>query len=752
MNPFVNFRNSSKAKKGIKKELFFILDYPANNLEEPESKDWKEKLSILPILKLKNKIDINKVDSGIIKNVIKFDVLKILIETNENEAELNLYFEYDRKNYEINLNNDKSNIYFIFDMIKECKNILVKNNKYKNYISELDKLIIFKRVIKKINCDEKLLINQSLFYNKAKSYQYLLNLFCISKNPKIGADIINLFYNKINIGFPSLLEDEEKDSIKDHMDRVEKTPDLYIDFNSLSKEKFYSFIIYYKILYSKNEVNSFIEELYNDKDNKNILFGILKEYNNFLSTNLNIRIDIIEDLIKNTANEYETLKIYLKYINNIEYYVKIINDNINKIYEFLNFRNQIIVPNNILKGRNEIEKICEYIENINNFQIKKSQNFVIFDEYFWYIFSKEQELKRPNKNNIQKLLLLHNCLLQCFRLNNIKIEKSDSIPFRYYETGHYKLYKDTFAKIIDAIITKMINNEGEEKLQNKEKIDFLLNKNPYYMDEIWKDKRKPNIIKEIDIFEEDIQKELVKINNLFIQNKKAYKDFLTIVFDKVDDFMKFRKIFILADAYKEYDLIFNKMNDKFEELLNKIKLSKPEDINKIIDIILSYIKLIIKKKNISEAITLLKNISKKGDKNLEEIVFLNIFKNYNEIDSIKQHITEWAKEKIKNIYEGIDSFDNIINLFKLLQSHDLKILLDELNTHIINEEDIFIDSSFNKKLKFINSLKMNNIHLNEHEFFIKTNLFIKNINEGIKKNNICYSDLINLMAQKEEIN
>lgn len=74
-----------------------------------------------------------------------------------------------------------------------------------------------------------------------------------------------------------------------------------------------------------------------------------------------------------------------------------------------------------------------------------------------------------------------------------------------------------------------------------------------------------------------------------------------------------------------------------------------------------------------------------------------------------------------------------MNLVKLFQSHDLKIFFDELNTQIISEKEIFNESSFNKKLKFINSLKINNIHLYEHEFFIETNKFIKKINEDIKK-------------------
>jgi len=753
--------NISKRKKEIKKELFFILDYKIKDHSiDPESK-VKIKLSFLE--EFKNKIsgitacNIIKIDSGIIKKEkIQYDVFKVLIESNEDERELYLYFEYNNKKYEIFLKIGENKIYFIFDMeIKEyeyskyLKKINYTGHKFLHQISKLDKLINFKKIIKKINYEEKqeILIKQSLIYSKEKSYHFLLNLFCKSKDLKTRIEIINYFYNNISLGEPSLFEDEEKDTIKDYMDKVEKNPNLFINFESLSKVKFYSFIIYYKILYSKNEIYSYIEKLYNDKEYRNILFEILKEYNNHLSKYLNLKIDIIEDLIKNTANEYETLKAYLKYVSNIEYYLKIINDNIEKIYEFYNFKNQITIPNNILKGRNEIEKICEYINNINNFQLKKSQNFVKFDEQFWYIYLNEKELKRPNKNNIQKLLLLHKCLLQYFRLNDVNSEKCNSIPFSYYKS--YKISKDIFAQILDRLITKMINNEGEEKLLNKEKIDFLLNKNPYYMDENWKDKRNPDIFKEIDIFEEDIQKEMIKINNLFIQNN--YEKFINIIFEKVDNFMKFKKLFILVDNDKECNSIFKKMNEKFEELLNKIKLSNQEDIIQITDIILSYIKLIIEKKHINEVKTLLENISKKEDKNFEEIIFLNLFKNYNEIDLIKNYITNWAKGRIKNIYEGIDSFDNIMNLVKLLQSHDLKIFFDELNTQIINEKDIFNESSFNKKLKFINSLKINNIHLYEHEFFIENNKFIKKINEDIKKNNICYNDLINLMGQKEGI-
>ena len=726
-----------KNSKPIKKECFFILDYPVNKHYDEPVLGWMDNIPIL-----KDKIKIRKIDSGIIQKQIKYDVFKVLIESKEEEKELNLYFEYDRKQkYKIFLKINENTIFF-FDMeIEEYKSKIRKyytGNKYIHKISNIDRLIIFKKTLKKIKDEQKqeLLIKQSLLYNKEKNYYFLLNLFCINKDSKTSIEIINCFYNNITIGEPSLLEDEEKDTIKDHMDKVEKNPNSYINFESLSKVKFYSFIIYYKILYSKNELNSYIEKLYNDKETRNILIEILKEYIYYLSSNLNLKIDIIEYIIKNTANEYETLIVYLKYIKNIEYYLKIINDNIDKIYEFTNCKNQIIISNDIQKGRNEIEKICEYIENINNFQLEKSQNFISFDEKFWMIYLNEKELYRPNKNNIKKLFLLHKCLLQCFRLNNINFENNNSIHFTSYYNSNkpdYKLSKDIFAKKLDQIITKMINNEGEEKLLNKEKIYFLLNKNPYYMNEDWKDKRKPDIFKEIDVFEEDIQKELIKLNNLFIQNKNYYEKFIDIVLEKVDDFMKFKKLFVMVDIVKECDLIFKKMNEKFEELLNKIKLSKQKDIIQITDIILSYFKFIIKREQKSEVVTLLKIISKKGDKNFEGIIFLSIFKNLNEIDSIKQYIIDWAKEKVNNIYEGIDSLDNVINLLKLLQANDLKKFFTGLNILIINEKDIFIDTSFNKKLKLINSLKINNIHLYECEFFIKTNLFIKKMNEDIKK-------------------
>ena len=758
MSKHVFGNNNPETKKEIKKELFFILHYQVNDYcEESESKVWKQNLLFFK----DKKINISKIDYGIIKKEqikIKYDVFKVLLESKEDEKELNLQFEYDSKKYEIFLKNNENTVFCFQIEIKEFKDLKIfkysTGNKYTSHINNLDKFIIFKRAIKKINYEEKqeLLIKQSSsLYNKEKSYHFLLTLFYTSKNKKTSLEIINSFYNNIEIGESSSFEDEEKDTIKDHMDKVEKDPNSYIDFESLSKVKFFSFIIYYKILYSKNEINEYIEKLYNDKDNRKILFEILKEYNKYLSENLNLKIDIIEDLIKNTANEYETFNIYLKYVNNIEYYFKIINGNIDKISEFSNSKNQIIIPDDIHKGRNEIEKICEYISNINNFQLKQSQHFVIINEKFWLIYSNKEELKRPNKNNIQKLLLLYKCLLQYLGLKDINSEKNNDKSFSCYSKSNYNSLKDYFANMLDKTITKMIKNEGEEKLLNKEKIDFLLNKNPYYLDENWNNKRDPSIFKEIDIFEEDIQKELIKINNLFIHSKKDYEKFITIVLEKVNDFIKFKKLFVLLDIAKQWDLNFNKMNEKFEELLNKIKLSKQEDINQITDIILSFIKILIKNNHINEVKTVLENISEKGDKNFVENIFLKVFKNYNEIDSIKQYIINWAKERIKNIYEGNDSFDHINNLIKLLQSHDLKIFFDELNPQIINEKDIFEDSFFNKNLKFFNSLKNNNIHLYEHEFFINTNKFIKIINEGIKTKNICYIDLLKLMKQQKDI-
>ena len=230
--------NNQKAKKEIKKECFFILDYPANkHCDKPEVKGLKENIPFL-----KDKINISKIDSGIIKE-IKYDVFKVSIESNEDEKELYLHFKYDQKQkYEILLKIN-GNIIFFFDMeIEEYKyKIYHIINKYKHNIFNLDRLIIFKRAIKKINYEQKqeLLIKQSLLYNKEKTYHFLLNLFCISKDSKANKEIINCFYNNITMGNPSLLEDEEKDTIKDHMDKVEKNPDSYIDFESLSKVHFY---------------------------------------------------------------------------------------------------------------------------------------------------------------------------------------------------------------------------------------------------------------------------------------------------------------------------------------------------------------------------------------------------------------------------------------------------------------------------------------------------------------------------------
>lgn len=651
-----------------KKELFFILEYSNPNQCNVNLKVEKSFLKI----KYKDSNIIEPKYSGSIENIVKYDVFQITLEPNEKEQDL--IFEYESKNYIINLKSYSDPITFIFDMeIKEFEYNKIKQKNltgkiYPNKINKLDKLIIFKRIAKELECEE-ILIKQSLLHYKENNFHYLLNMFCISDIPNISIVIINHFYSKTQIGSPSSLEDEEKDIIKNHMKRVENELDKYMNLDSLSKEKFYSFLIYYKILYTKNEINSFIEKLFNDEDKKKILLGILKEYNKILSTKLYLKLDIIEDLIKNYVNEYETLKIILKYVYDIECYLKIINDNINKIYEFPNFKEPIKIDNNFRKGRNEIEKICEYIENINNFQLKKSQRFVDFDIEFWNIYTKDQELKRPNKINIQKLLSLFKCLNQYLRLNQINSEKSNIICFDDYKKNDTS---DSFAQILNNIITKMIKNEGEEKLENKEKIDFLLNCNPYYMDENYNDKRDPNIFKEIDIFDEDILKQLIKVNNLFIKSTK-YKDFLTIVFEKVDDFMKFKKLFILLDNKKECELIYNKMYEKLEELLSKNKLSKQEDITQMSDIILSFINLIIKTKYKSKAREILENISKNGDKNFEEIIFIKIFKEYNEIDDIKKYIIDWAIVRVKNIYERIDSFDNNINLVKLLQSLDLKI-------------------------------------------------------------------------------
>ena len=226
---------------------------------------------------------------------------------------------------------------------------------------------------------------------------------------------------------------------------------------------------------------------------KKTLLIILKDYNYFLSKNLALTPQIIKDLIINSLNDFESFSKSLGYIKDILLYLEIIVNNIDQIHNisFLNNKT-LIIDDNIIKGNKfEIETLCSYINKITEYQNNKKAKFVCFSNSFWNYYFQNKEIYNINLNSIYNLFQLRNCFEQYFKLKNILNENLE------WDKNFTLPNRDEIGELLHKFIYIKINDNTEEKLSTIQKIELLLNKDPYYLEERYRYQRDPQIFQNI---------------------------------------------------------------------------------------------------------------------------------------------------------------------------------------------------------------------------------------------------------------
>lgn len=409
-------------------EVYYIVDYSLDNKVNSSKKNFNSKKGINETV-YSNTFKIEEKEYN-------YDIYHQTINKNKN---LNLEFEIEGDTYINNIIKLNDKINFIFDLeLKQQKKFMwvlpSEGNERKSNLSEIDKLILFKRYIetdKKNFEDEtyKSLVKKGLsLFEKNKNFHFLLILFCISKKDKeLSKSIINKFDLNIKTEEKSNIQDSDNE-IKEFMNLINENS--FTDLDLIQKRKFYAFLLYYKALYLQtNEQNEFIKNLYLNEENKDILFYILNKYNYLFKEHLNLENDIIKDLIQN-SNSLKMIKTNLFYIKDILLYLENITMILDKFKDIRIYNEFLVIDKEIVKGNKyEIEKICNYINEISNYQNNNKVKIINFKYDFWYEYINDEKLNIPNKINAQYLFSLRKCLNNFINLDNIKIfnEKWDNI-------------------------------------------------------------------------------------------------------------------------------------------------------------------------------------------------------------------------------------------------------------------------------------------------------------------------------------
>ena len=414
----------------------------------------------------------------------------------------------------------------------------------------------------------------------------------------------------------------------------------FIKYSILNKE----FSVFEKVLNYIRDIDTFINVI--EKNKEEIFHKYIKSDNSQKNDKYIIKLDKNLKLNKTeNIEENETENIKGNKTENIEennstpFQSKIIqseeeNNSSGKILTINN--KQDLMDNNAnaqkyhKQNKKENAIIFEIIKNIKSIIdfSKTNKTFLIyFTNNFWqYILYHYNEPKQDNISICFKIreifIKYHDLVIEVFKGKTKKFTiKNDAI--NYYE-------RDEFAFLLDQIIRKFINNNKE--LTNIEKLRYITQYNPYYIEHKYYNKVDTDIFELFDIsnIDNDFIEDFKRMNfeNIFKENIAEY---INKILSKIKDISNFDTIIKLIniDNLEDKNIFLDFLKKKYDNIIKKeiglltdgqLKLNKAGKVAAEIAII-NYIYEIDNKR-----FDFIKKRIKKLDKNIIPLIFIEIMK------------------------------------------------------------------------------------------------------------------------------
>ena len=501
-----------------------------------------------------------------------------------------------------------------------------------------------------------------------------------------------------------------------------------------------------------------------------ILYRMFKDFKSLLNDNLsNVMINLIFDYLYNYPNLKELLNITdyiselieisptskiilstLKYIEDINTFIEIINKKKQKITNLLKIGNDKIILNDFFDLNNLSYENCNELFYANLYSIKSMEKEKF--KFLSFNYSLDDILVSNNKTIKLKKLIIYYLIkgLNTKKEEEIVNEMFDNLK-SYMIKENFILFSNTEIIILGEIISKVGFNESNSLKFLFELIDF------------------DKIIDEFnDIFK------IIKINWFYIFENKIF--FINVISKKISSLEILHKMGFLLDLLNT---------------LEKCTENKVDSINYIIETTLN----IIQSKYIEHFQTNKDKLNKKDIKVISKIVYLcdkygkfcsllyidnsdyveeflvNTFQNYTlsfEFIEIRifKHLIEKEKFKIIDVLikEKIDHTKKILNSY-ILKYEDIFEENDSLRYKLLK---FFIDKNYfftspcitnysRETLKILNDIidkiiNMNKISYNEMKLFIKNKKRIESFSLILNKTNIIEICNKNIAAIEELMN
>ena len=348
------------------------------------------------------------------------------------------------------------------------------------------------------------------------------------------------------------------------------------------------------------------------------------------------------------------------------------------------------------KNKKENKIIFEVIKNIKSIIefSKKNKTFLIyFTNNFWrYILNYYNEPIQDNILICYKLreifIKYHDLVIEIFKDKKKYVIKSDAI--NYYG-------RDEFAFLLDQIIRRFINNNNKG-LQNIDKLSFITQYNPYYIEPKYCDRVDTEIFDLFDTinidddFIEDFRR--MKFEIIF---KKNIGEYINKIVSKIKDIYNFDKIIKLININNIEDkkIFLDALKKKYDNIIkNEIEFLTDEKLNIAVKVVakLAIINFIYEIKG--KKVDFINKKIKKLDKNIIPLIFIEIMKIYinkddkknkqedeendseeNQIKTVEKEdenidfkeLKDYIFEEYSNKLDDIKDIDNIINLIDCLE-------------------------------------------------------------------------------------
>ena len=719
--------------------IYIMITYPKKKEPNNEIKFKDKKILVQKIYSAKN--ETNKNDNIIILKYTKKksqEKDKSVDKTGSIKNKISIEFETNSKNENYKIEFEPGEKSFIYEPkltdlggFYGTKKVIKQNS-----ISNSEKFRIFYNALVEKEDEIKELYKDSInLYGKSPSLDFLVNIFEKIFN---DFDMCKLLFKEFKNSLKKITEKIENINVNESK-TLEKFKDKFTEINDFAEKNkiikensdisadYFGLILYYYYNYDVTKFSELIKHIYSQ--NSSILFQILLTYKSFFKKDLKIDENILDEFIKFASGK--TYKILtesgLIYLKNLKIFLRIINNNRDKLIEIENFKP---LPTNDLEKKLDKKDINEIIKNIGEIiefsKEKDNKLLIMLNDKLW-----TKLINICNSSEEENIILLSE-LRELF-LNYFKLIKDSGIKGDIFTNAEKFSKKDEFDIKLHNNIMNFIKND--KNISNIQILSLIKERDPIYYDSkygkdaINKDKRDYKIL---DLFDFD------KIDDEF---KEAFKEFKFEIIFKKDIINFLTKLFSKVKNWNNFCCIYNLINEENIEEKN---------ISDLIYLIKdTYLKLIYEKKEIpnlqeNEIQTLIETLAdiavfifdKKEKKNdffpnikqlpeeIQNKIYIELYTKYNSDGKRKEIIENYVKDYYIKILKNKNS-ERVIPFIEILNSDDYNDIMNRINnTNKISENDFYeSEKNFNIILLF---------NLNEKNLIKEGNDYYKNSIEILK--------------------